>query len=220
MEKVVHLSGEIVSLLVSSWEPHSSDYHLSVKTSTVASVCRHLAAFVWSLRDELRDGDNRDDVLNTLLPKEEAEWVANQRSRALALHGQLRRILYQEWKSGRFPDQQHFHIETQLNLLSSVAATCERIFTSPIPPTMSRHGLRSMTLLMIALPVALAFSVPPIVNIGWTAAIGFIYLGIDELGVQVEQPFQVIPMWELCHMVQEDILEFSLHPLELKEAAT
>jgi len=216
MEKVVHLSGEIVSLLVSAWEPHNPGETQSVKTSTVASVGRYLSAFAWSLRDELRDGDTRDDVLNILLPKQEAKWVASQRSRALALHGQLRRILFQEWKSGRCPDQVHFHIETQLNLLSSVAATCERIFTSPIPPTMSRHGLRSMTLLMMALPVALSFSVPPIVNIGWTAAIGFIYLGIDELGVQVEQPFRVIPMWQLCQLVQEDILEFSLHPLELQ----
>jgi len=219
MEKVVHLSGEIVSLLVSAWEPHNQTDPMSVKTSTVASVCRYLAAFAWSLRDELRDGDTRDDVLNILLPKREAKWVASQRSRALAIHGMLRRLLYQEWKSGRFPDQQHFHTEVQMNELSSVAATCERIFTSPIPPTMSRHGLRSMTLLMMALQVALSFSVPPIVNIGWTAAIGFIYLGIDELGVQVEQPFRVIPMWQLCQLVQEDILEFSLHPLELNAAA-
>mmetsp|Transcript_18897 Transcript_18897/g.27963 ORF Transcript_18897/g.27963 Transcript_18897/m.27963 type:complete len:422 (-) Transcript_18897:50-1315(-) len=218
MEKVVHHSGEIVSYLGSAWEPHNQDDPQSVKTSTMALVGRYLAAFAWSLRDELRDGDTRDDVLNTLLPKEEAKWVSNQRSRALAIHGQLRRLIFKEWKSGRFPDQQHFHAEVQLNLLSSAAATCERIFTSPIPPTMSRHGLRSMTLLMLTLPVALSFAVPPIVNIGWTAAIGFIYLGIDELGVQVEQPFRLIPMWQLCQLVQEDIMEFSLHPLELHAA--
>ena len=99
--------------------------------------------------------------------------------------------------------------------LVSVASSCERIFTSPIPPTMSRHGVRPMTLWMLALPAVLAFSVPGWLNVLWTAAIAYVYLGIDELGVQVEQPFRVIPLWQLCQLVQEDILEFALQPLDL-----
>jgi len=38
-----------------------------------------------------------------------------------------------------------------------------------------------------------------------------LFLGIEELGVQVEQPFQVIPLWQLCNQVQEDIEELVLH---------
>mmetsp|Transcript_29910 Transcript_29910/g.44333 ORF Transcript_29910/g.44333 Transcript_29910/m.44333 type:complete len:85 (-) Transcript_29910:111-365(-) len=79
---------------------------------------------------------------------------------------------------------------------------------------MSRHGLRSLSLWIFALPVVLASSVPSIVNVGWTAAIAFTYLGISELGVQVEQPFQLIPLWQICQTVQEDIEELVLHPLE------
>ena len=229
MEKVIHLSGEIVSLLVVAWRPYSQAANqknndklgkdndiASVQTSTVAAACRYLAAFAWSLRDELRDGDTRDDVLRLLLPPKEATWVGSQRSRALAIHGQLRRILFEEFAQGRLPNNQHFIIEGDLKELSGVAASCERLFTSPIPPTMSRHGLRSMTLWMLALPVVLSCQgIPAILNVLWTSAIAFIYLGIDELGVQVEQPFRVIPMWQLCQLVQEDILEFALHPLNL-----
>lgn len=232
MEKVIHLSGETVSTLVTSWQPYkevssnerangSSDdskEKKSVRTSTVASVCRHLAAFAWSLRDELRDGETRDDVLRLLLTPEEASWVSSQRSRTLAIHGHLRRMLYNECSEGYLDSNSHFLIEANLKQLSGVATSCERLFTSPIPPTMSRHGLRSMTLWMFALPVVLSVSaISPIVNVAWTSAIAFVYLGIDELGVQVEQPFRVIPMWQLCQLVQEDILEFALQPLELPQ---
>ena len=222
MEKVIHLSGEIVSTFVSAWQPYgdvsakNEKLNFSVRTSAVALVCRHLAAFSWSLRDELRDGDTRDDVLRLLLPPKEAAWVASQRSRTLAIHGALRRILYQECAQGHLPDQLQFILEGNLKQLSAVATSCERLFTSPIPPTMSRHGLRSMTLWMMALPIVMAVNkISPVVNVAWTAAISFIYLGIDELGVQVEQPFRVIPMWQLCQLAQEDILEFALHPLDL-----
>ena len=231
MENVKHLCGEITSVLVSAWRPDSKEASgeeeangvngntdlssRSVRTSTVAAVCRHLSAFSWSLRDELRDGDERDDVLRLLLPEKEATWVSRQRSRALAIHGNLRRILYEERCSGRLSDTYHFIQEGHLKELSAVVASCERLFTSPIPPTMSRHGLRSMTMWMMALPIVFSFSIPPIVNVAWTCAIAFVYLGIDELGVQVEQPFRVIPMWQLCQLVQEDILELTLHPLDL-----
>lgn len=248
IEKVVHLSGEIVSTLVAAWQPPtvgdeesekeqrqrrkggkegSSDgdgrgvssgitYTGSIDTFALASVCRHLASYAWSLRDELRDGETRDDVLRLLLPPKEAAWVASQRSRTLAIHGRLRRLLYGEFAAGRLPEHLHFILEGDLKDLASVASSCERIFTSPIPPTMSRHGVRSMTLWMLALPAVLAFSVPGWLNVLWTAAIAYVYLGIDELGVQVEQPFRVIPLWQLCQLVQEDILEFALQPLDLE----
>ena len=232
MEKVIHLSGEVVSTLVSAWQPYSKEANgqeegkgdingdsngncRSIRTTTLTAVCRHLAAFAWSLRDELRDGDEREDVLELLLPRKEEKWVARQRSRALAIHGNLRRILYEERRSGRLSDTLHFIIEGNLKQLSGVAASCERLFSSPIPPTMSRHGLRSMTVWLMALPVVLAFSIPPVVNVAWTSVVAFVYLGIDELGVQVEQPFRVIPMWQLCQLVQEDIKELTLHPLDL-----
>ena len=91
-------------------------------------------------------------------------------------------------------------------------AGCQRIFTSPIPPTMSRHGLRCLLLWLLALPIVLTGSVPPLVNAAWTATTAFIYLGIDELGVQVEQPFQIIPLWQICQAAQDDVLHTLASP--------
>ena len=52
----------------------------------------------------------------------------------------------------------------------------------------------------------------------WTATTAFIYLGIEELGAQVEQPFAILPLWQLCHLAQlnvEDALSTVDLPLRL-----
>ena len=30
---------------------------------------------------------------------------------------------------------------------------------------------------------------------------------VDELGCQVEQPFQIMPLWQLCHLAQLNVEE-------------
>ena len=70
--------------------------------------------------------------------------------------------------------------------------------------------------------VVLAGTVPPLLNAAWAAAVGFIYIGIDELGVDVEQPFRILPLWQLCHLAQaniEEALSSPAMPLSANEHA-
>ena len=53
---------------------------------------------------------------------------------------------------------------------------------------MARHGMRSVTLWIAALPIVLAPSMPPFLVALWTASTAYIYLGVDELGAQVRSP--------------------------------
>ena len=209
----------MISLLNSQSSSSSSSSSSSRKkclsTKTVVQVCRYLAAHSWSLRDELRNGDEREDILQLLLPPEEEAWVARQRSRPAAIHGRLRRLLLEEKLAGRLDDTMHFLLEGDLKDLAKVDASCERLFTSPIPPAMSRHGTRSVIVFFLAMPFVFAVSSPVFLSVVWTFIIAFLFLGIEELGVQVEQPFQVIPLWQLCNQVQEDIEELVLHPLNV-----
>jgi putative membrane protein len=65
---------------------------------------------------------------------------------------------------------------------------CERLFSSPIPPNMARHGMRSLVLQLLLLPVVLAGTMPPLAVAATVAVTSYIYVGIDELGVQAEPP--------------------------------
>ena len=38
-----------------------------LSAATAAAMCRYLVAFVWTLRDEYRDGNDRRDILELLL---------------------------------------------------------------------------------------------------------------------------------------------------------
>jgi predicted membrane chloride channel (bestrophin family) len=91
--------------------------------------------------------------------------------------------------------------------LDTVVESCERLFSSPIPPNMARHCMRSLTLWLLALPVVLTQAMPPLLVGLWTAITSYIYLGVDELGAQVEQPFAIMPLWQLCHLAQLNVEE-------------
>ena len=45
-----------------------------------------------------------------------------------------------------------------------------------------------------------------------TAATSYIFFGLDELGLQVEQPFNILPLWQLCHLTQFNIEEALASP--------
>jgi len=219
--QVLHFSREIVSRTTILWKNTTEDATGGLPTSAVALVCRYVAAFCWAFRDEYRDGNKRCEIMELLLPKRDAQWVLDQPSRPMAVHGLLRQHLYNYARSGEIPDQMHFFLESDLGHLAQTASSCERVFTSPIPPTMTRHGLRSLTLWFLALPAVMAANQVQVpLTVAWTAAIAFIYVGIEELGVQVEQPFQIIPLWQLCTKVQKDIEELVVHSMEASSSSS
>ena len=192
---------------------------VSLPIDVVCNVCRYLCAFSWSLRDKLRDGDTRDDILCLLLSDKEAAWVRTQRSRPLAIENLLRRLFSKEYQTGRLDANVHNSLDSDLEQIDGIVESCERLFSSPIPPNMARHGLRSLTIWIMALPVVLAHSMNPLINGLWTAATAYIYLGVEELGCQVEQPFQIMPLWQLCHIAQlnvEEALSTPDHPLVIE----
>ena len=72
---------------------------------------------------------------------------------------------------------------------------------------MARHGMRSLSLWMLALPLVLTNSMPALLVAMWAATTTYIFMGIDELGTQVEQPFKIMPLWQLCHLAQLNVEE-------------
>lgn len=91
-------------------------------------------------------------------------------------------------------------MQQQLQNMDEVLAGCERIVTTPIPHSYTRHATRCLLVYLLGLPFALW----PLV--GWatvptTAVVAFICTGIEETGNQIEEPFAVLPMQQLCQVV-------------------
>ena len=185
-----------------------------------ARVCRYLAAWCWELNAKLTGPQSiratmlySDDVIRVLLSDTEAEWLATQRSRPLQLLGLIRRVLHTQLKADNLPWHIHRKLEEDLRELDLVVGGCERLFSSPLPPTMSRHVLRSLFLWLLALPVVLAGTMAPFFVALWVALTSYIFVGIEEVGVQVEQPFEIVPMTQLCNIIMLNLQEaFALPP--------
>jgi hypothetical protein len=155
-----------------------------------------LAAWCWELNAKLTGPATRkagapysDDVLRALgLPAAEVAWLGTQRSRPLQLQARIRAALYAQLEAGTLPWHVHQKLDLDVRDLDLVVGGCERLFSSPVPPTMSRHAVRCLALFLAALPLVLAGSMAPAATAAWVFAAAYIYVGIEELGVQARPP--------------------------------
>jgi predicted membrane chloride channel (bestrophin family) len=88
-----------------------------------------------------------------------------------------------------------------------IVGSCERLFSSPLPPTMSRHVVRCLQLWLLGFPFVLAGTMAPLTAALWVFATAYSLVGIDEVGVQVEQPFDILPMNKLCMIAMSNLEE-------------
>merc|ERR1711990_1363838 len=97
--------------------------------------------------------------------------------------------------------QDRARFDTTLSVLCDDVGACERIFKSPIPLVYTRHTSRFVGVWLALIPIAL-WGVDPswnhLASIPASVLIGFFLLGIEELGLQIEEPFGVLPMEAFC----------------------
>lgn len=76
-------------------------------------------------------------------------------------------------------------LEGVLSDLLGTVGGCERILGTPIPLSYTRHTSRSLMLWLCTLPLAL-FPLMGWATVPAIGAISFIFMGIDEIGVEIE----------------------------------
>jgi len=100
-------------------------------------------------------------------------------------------------------------IETDKSIiiLGECASTCEKIYSSPVPLVYTRHTARFLTLWILLLPCALwsSFSGAGAVwaMVPACGIMAFFLFGVDELAMQLEEPFSILPMQAFCDEVLE-----------------
>ena len=92
-------------------------------------------------------------------------------------------------------------MDQTLSVLMDNVGACERIFKSPIPLTYTRHTSRFVGVWLALLPLAMWANDPSwnhLASIPSSRVIAFFLLGIEELGLQIEEPFGILPMEAFC----------------------
>merc|ERR1719281_655646 len=94
--------------------------------------------------------------------------------------------------------------------LVDLTGACERIFRSPIPLVYTRHTARFLTSFMVLLPFALwgpmGGSWNHWLTVPATTILAIFLFGIEELGIQIEEPFGILPLEALCDTSIEGVV--------------
>jgi len=169
------------------------DYRRRVAAETSAFT-RCLRCFLRGKEDEV----NLEVELKKLGfgPEEVAGYMkaANKQCYALQKLGETARLYGMK-------EQDRARFDTTLSVLCDNVGACERIFKSPIPLVYTRHTSRYVGLWLGLLPLAIWGADPSwnhLATIPTCAITTFLFLGIEELGLQIEEPFGILPMEAFC----------------------
>lgn len=169
---------------------------------------RYLAVFGWSMKGVLRVEDD-SLVLQTILPTEEATWLRNcPGDHPNAIIFRLRNILasMSQENGNRLPGTASGVMEDRLEELEQAVGIIRRLMASPIPPTFTRMTSRTLCLFLFFLPLALiSTGTNPFGILVLSMLQSYIFVGIDEISVEVENPFPLLPMFTLSQNLEENV---------------
>eukprot|EP00929_Paragymnodinium_shiwhaense_P062893 TRINITY_DN31422_c0_g1_i2.p1 TRINITY_DN31422_c0_g1~~TRINITY_DN31422_c0_g1_i2.p1 ORF type:complete len:487 (-),score=97.75 TRINITY_DN31422_c0_g1_i2:251-1711(-) len=95
--------------------------------------------------------------------------------------------------------------------LHKVLGSCEQLLRTPVYSSYTRFTSRFLWLWCNTLPLALygllgPFATPPV-----SVAIAFVMFGIEDIGSRVEQPFDVLPLWQYCQTIDQSLSQLVRH---------
>ncbi|KAG2444082.1 hypothetical protein HYH02_009024 [Chlamydomonas schloesseri] len=177
------------------WFPHE-------RPELRAAAVRWAAAAPRVLLAHIREGCDLAAEVGSTLEPEEVEWLSGWSNAPLGAGSALGQLVV---AAGLRPELQA-ELQRQVELYTNMAGGCERIFKTPIPPAYTRHTSRFLMLYVVTSPVLLWSAT------GWATPvvaviIAFLLLGVENIGVQVEEPFHVLPLYDICRALEGNIRE-------------
>lgn len=183
---------------------------LADEPALVARLLRFLMAFPYATMNSLR-GEPGLGRAAELLPTEETARVLPAQHVPLAVARELSTGLSEALRSGRLSDVTHAAMETDVSTLVSCLGGCERIVKTPLPFPYVVHLRRALVVYCFSLPFALLGS------LGWlsiaaTTLIAYLLFGIEEIGVEIENPFEIeqndLPLERICQNIENNLRAF------------
>ncbi|KAG1671628.1 hypothetical protein FOA52_006859 [Chlamydomonas sp. UWO 241] len=162
------------------------------------AAARWAPAVMWLQQEHLREGgDERWRThMEGLLSKAEIAYLEAVPHRTLAASHMLSYLA----NSLQVSDYKTVVIQSLINDYGIQCAGNERIFRTPLPTGYSRFMARAVCIYCYSMPVLLW----PLV--GWTSpavscVLSFIFFGIENVAVQIEEPFRALDLQALCKVV-------------------
>jgi len=157
----------------------------------------------------------------SLLREEEREKVEKANHLPLACSIQITEALNEARRLGLFSDYIFGTLDQNVQLMIDYVGMCERIHKTPLPFAYVVHLRRALVLYCYSLPFVL------IDPLGWVTPfavllVTYTFFGIEEIGVEIENPFGFdendLPLEKMCENIKENLLHLlpdGEHPTQL-----
>jgi putative membrane protein len=142
------------------------------------------------------------------LPSEEVAAVLAAKHVPSAVALRIRRLLASAQATGQLNYNNTVAIDGNVQLLIDYIGGCERILKTPLPFAYVVHLRRALVIYCLTIPFAL------VETFGWftcivTLLIGYILFGIEEIGVEIEDPFgddaNDLPLEQICENIERNV---------------
>ncbi|WIA10104.1 hypothetical protein OEZ85_010311 [Tetradesmus obliquus] len=179
---------------------------LAAEPQLSAALCRWTVAFPIALMASVREDVSMDEALQPVLLPDELQLLKQQQHAGTAVlqaMGQCVRL------SATAKDIEKLRIDESISVLQDMMGGCERIFRTPIPLSYTRHTSRFLMCWLTLLPFCVADSM------GWatvpiTCGMAFFLFGIEEIGVQIEEPFGILALEAFCNTISRNVQQAQL----------
>lgn len=197
-------------------QPDMNDADTHDSSSEAALVCQlqreviyRVIAFAHALRASLRDSDSRDDT-ERLLARPNDEWIQRQQNIPQAILLSNGFALRDAWQRKWIHELHLPVLESSLQEMTAIQGACERIKNTPFPFVYSvlLHQIVAFYCFFLSLGIiAQVGLMTPIV----VMLISHAFLGLDEIGDEIEDPFGTqpnhLPLTALCRTIEINLRE-------------
>lgn len=196
-----------------------------VKASTPAEVAQkqhilHLiTAFTYTIKQHLRRLPPVDGIADLVTPAQLQKLELVQHP-PLEVMFWVNDYLRQQHDRGNLDTYQMMAIVNLIDLQVNNLGSCERILKTPLPLAYTIHLRQLLLFYCLALPIQWVDSLGALT--GWvTALISFTLLGIEEIGLEIENPFgsdpNDLPLDAMCDGVRQHVNDLiTLNPQDIQ----
>ena len=148
-------------------------------------------AYVHALRNHLRRCSPWED-LASLLSTDEIELLRKYDNVPLAIQQNVASILAHCHELGWIDSIRWANLDRTLSTLMDCQGASERIKNTPMPPMYDMFIRRFINIYCLLLPLGMVASLQLLTPVGSTF-VGFIFLALDQIGRDLEAPFENLP---------------------------
>ncbi|NOK38805.1 hypothetical protein HMI49_37020 [Corallococcus exercitus] len=181
------------------------------RTPLYAALVRWTAAFPFASAAWLRGQQRHLGPHSDALPQGEVAEVLKGQHVPLTVARRMTAVLDEGRRQGLYPEYVQMQLDQNVQLLIDYLGGCERIHRTPMPFAYMVHLRRALILYCFTLPFAL------VDTFGWvtvlaTFVVAYVFFGIEEIGVEIEDPFGTddndLPLDTICQNIQNNLLAF------------